>query len=198
MTHNFGGNEIEIEISREITERTCNYLHNKSLFRVVFWEISGKDRVVKFISSYCLGSNVVIVMFDVNKVSSFNKAEKILKEIEICDIPYKILVGNKIDIQSTKKSEIVIQQPEIDKLARTYNCEYIPCNATLVDAVNQIYEHKINYITGIISENLDLENLINKNIMVGNRFYLNPNYIKSMKNSSYFKEDVKPITKKTK
>jgi len=103
MTQNNGGNVIELNTSEEISEREYIYMHEKLLFRVVYWEVTGKDRVVKFISHYCLGSNVVIVMFDVNKVSSFNKAEKILKEIEICDIPFKILVGNKIDIQNTKK-----------------------------------------------------------------------------------------------
>jgi len=44
-----------------------------------------------------MGSAVAIILYDTTKMDSFEKAERILKSIEICEIPIKILVGNKVD-----------------------------------------------------------------------------------------------------
>jgi GTPase SAR1 family protein len=162
-------------------------MYEHLLYKVTYWETPGKERVVKFISNYCLGANLVIIMFDCTKKSSLEKAERILKEIEICDIPIKLLVGNKIDLLTDKKHlhEPVAQQ-DADKLARTYKCEYYPCNANLNDAVHQIYEHQMSSIHSLVGDSMDLENLINKNIMVGKRVFTHPNFVKNMKAVSYF------------
>lgn len=95
MTQN-NGKVIELETSEEISERTSLIMNEHMLHRVTFWEIPGRDRNLKFIHNYCMGAAVAIIVYDTTKMDSFEKAEKILKSIEICEIPIKILVGNKV------------------------------------------------------------------------------------------------------
>lgn len=183
------GKVLDLETSEELSERICLHMYEHLLYRVTYWEVSGKERIIKFISNYCLGANVAYVFFDSTKKSSFEKAERILKELEICEIPFKYLIGNKIDLVSSKKTlnDPVVQQ-DADKLARVYNCEYIPCNSTLQDAVHQLYESQMNKIHNLVGDSMDLENLINKNVMIGKRVFSHPNFIKGMKSSSYFEQ----------
>ncbi len=88
---------IEIETSDEISERVSLHMNEHLLFKITYWEIPGKDRHLKFLSNYCLGAAVAIILFDTTKHNSLEKAEKLLQSIETCDIPFKILVGNKVN-----------------------------------------------------------------------------------------------------
>jgi signal recognition particle receptor subunit beta len=73
------------------------------LFKIIHWEVPGKDRHLKFINNYCLGATVAVILFDTTKTSSLEKAEKILQSIEMCDIPFKILIGNKVILDNIFK-----------------------------------------------------------------------------------------------
>ena len=88
---------IELESSEEISERVSLHINEHLLFKINYWEIPCKDRHLKFLSNYCLGSTVVIVLFDTTKNSSLEKAEKIFQSIASCDVPFKILIGNKVN-----------------------------------------------------------------------------------------------------
>lgn len=90
------GKVIEIETSDEISERISLHMNEQMLFKVTYWEIPGKERHLSFINNYCMGATVAIVLFDCSKKSSLEKAEKILQSLEICEIPFKILIGNKV------------------------------------------------------------------------------------------------------
>ena len=96
MTQN-NGKVVELETSEEISERTGLHMNDHMLHKITYWEVPGRDRNVKFIHHYCMGSAVAIILYDTTKMDSFEKAERILKSIEICEIPIKILVGNKVD-----------------------------------------------------------------------------------------------------
>lgn len=133
-----------------------------------------------------LGSHVVVVLFDVNKIHSFEKAEKILKAIEICGVKTKILVGSKTDMINTKKHSDPVLQVDAEKLAKAYGCEYYPCNSTLPESVNHIYNSIMSKISSLNDNPLDLNKLLEKNIVTGKRVYSHPDFIKSMKEASLF------------
>ena len=88
---------MELETSEEISERVSLHVNEHILFRVTYWEVPGKDRYLTFLNNYCVGAAVAIVLFDTTKQSSLEKAEKLLQSIETCDIPFKFLVGNKVN-----------------------------------------------------------------------------------------------------
>lgn len=127
MTQN-NGKVIELETSEEISERISLLMNEHLLFKITYWEVPGKDRHLKFINHYCMDAAIAIILFDTTKNNSFEKAEKILQSIEVCEIPYKILVGNKIDLLNSKKniSHPVLQQ-DAEILSKNYNAEYFPC-----------------------------------------------------------------------
>ena len=43
-------------------------------------------------------------------------------------------------------------------------------------------------ITNLIGENMDLQNLLGKNISVGKRIFVHPVFQKNLKENSYFKD----------
>ena len=45
----------------------------------------------------------------------------------------------------------------------------------------------MNTLNSTIGENMDIQNLISKNISVGKRTFEHPNFLKNLKDSSYFK-----------
>ena len=80
-----------------------------------------------------MGAAVAIILFDTTKTSSLEKAEKILQSIEICDIPFKILIGNKIDLLTTKKNITnPVMQQDAEILAKNYGADYFPCKYIII------------------------------------------------------------------
>ena len=183
------GKVLNLEASEEISERITIQAFNHMIFRVTYWELPGKERHLQFLKNYCLGAAVAIVLFDTTKTSSLEKAENILKSIENCDIPIKFLVCNKMDLLNTKKNITnPVSQQDANTVAKNYNCEYFNCNATGVNYISQIYNSMTENIIKLIGDNLELRNLIGKNISVGKKLFNHPNFLQSLKDSQYFKD----------
>ena len=157
------------------------------IFRVTYWELPGKERHLQFLKNYCLGAAVVMVLFDTTKASSLEKDENILKSIENCDIPIKYLISNKMDLLTTKKNITnPVAQQDANTIAKNYNCEYFNCNSTAINFVNPIYASMTENIIELIGTNLELRNLIGKNIFVGKKLFNHPNFLQSQR-PQYFK-----------
>ena len=183
------GKVLNLEASEEISERITIQAFNHMIFRVTYWELPGKERHLQFLKNYCLGAAVAIVLFDTTKTSSLEKAENILKNIENCEIPIKYLVCNKIDLLNSKKNITnPVSQQDANTIAKNYNCEFFNCNATGVEPVSQIYNSMTENIIKLIGNNLELRNLIGKNISVGKQLFNHPNFLQSLKDSQYFKD----------
>ena len=159
------------------------------LFKITYWELPGKERYLNFLGNYALGACVAIVLFDTTKSSSLERAEKILKSIENCDIPIKFLVCNKMDLLNTKQNIVspVVQQ-DAETIAKNYGCEYVNCNSTTTQFVNKIFISVLDNVYKLIGSNVELRNLIGKNINVGKKLFSNPNFLQSLKDAQYFKD----------
>ena len=106
-----------------------------------------------------------------------------------CDIPIKYLVCNKMDLLNTKKNITnPVSQQDASTIAKNYNCEYFNCNSTAINFVNPIYTSMTENIIKLIGTNLELRNLIGKNIAVGKKLFNHPNFLQSLKDSQYFKD----------
>jgi small GTP-binding protein len=126
LTQN-NGKIIEIETSEEISERISLTIYDHLLYRLTFWEIPGKERNIKYLNHYCMDAAVAIVLFDTTKNTSLEKASKILEQIQLCDIPFKILVANKIDLLTTKRVSDPVLQKEAEILAKNAGATYYTC-----------------------------------------------------------------------
>ena len=183
------GKVLSIETSEEISERVTIISHEHFTFRITYWELPGKERHLNFLNNYCLGSAVAIVLFDTTKSSSLEKAEKILKSIENAEIPIKILLCNKMDLLNTKQNitNPVVHQ-DAKTLAANHGCIFMTCNSTAVNFVNDVLKQVMDDIYKHIGTNLELRNLIGKNISVGKKLFDHPNFLQSLKDAQYFKD----------
>ena len=85
----------------------------------------GKERHHKYVHKFVNGSTAVLFLFDTVKRITFENVEKWINDIEKCDIPIRILVGNKIDIAMTKKNLInPVSKTEALNMAMKYGMEY--------------------------------------------------------------------------
>ena len=180
---------MNLETSEELSERVTIQAFEHLIFRITFWEIPGKERHLGFLKNYCLGAAVAIILYDTTKNNSFEKAQRILKAIENCDIPIKLLIGNKMDLLATKKNltNPVVQQ-DAQTLAQNFQCFFFNCNSSEVNYVTPIYNAMMTNIYQLIGGNLDLRNIIGKNISVGKKLFNLPNFIQSLKDAQYFKD----------
>ena len=144
---------------------------------------------MNFLNNYCLGAAVAIVLFDTTKSSSLEKAEKILKSIENAEIPIKILLCNKMDLLNTKQNitNPVVHQ-DAKTLAANHGCIFMTCSSTAVNFVNDVLKQVMDDIYKHIGTNLELRNLIGKNISVGKKLFDHPNFLQSLKDAQYFKD----------
>lgn len=166
------------------------HLYEQIILKIIYWETPGKERALKYISNYTLGSHLAIVIFDVNKRSSFEKAKKILENIDICNIPVKYLISNKENLISNKRNNDIVQPQEAEELAYTYKCKFYSCDVTSIQSIKIIYDNYVKDIKNIITFNeskdyVNLNILMEKNINVGKRFFVLPEY-KEVVNKPYF------------
>lgn len=98
----------------------------------------GKERHHKYVHKYVNGSTAIIYLFDITKRPTFERIEQWITECErACEIPIKILVGNKVDIiqavgsnaqgKLAKAAQQVtnpVTKPEAINVARKYGMEY--------------------------------------------------------------------------
>ena len=94
-----------------------------------------------------------------------------------------------MDLLNTKQNIVspVVQQ-DAETIARNYGCEYVNCNSTTTQFVNKIFISVLDNVYKLIGSNLELRNLIGKNINVGKKLFSNPNFLQSLKDAQYFKD----------
>ena len=93
-------------------------MDDNTLYKINYWELPGHHKSSGYFFRYCLGSTAAIYLFDskfefflensyflfkVSKRSSFEKIEAWINENEKCDIPIKLLVGNKVNLNETRE-----------------------------------------------------------------------------------------------
>ncbi len=130
----------------------------------------GKERHHKYIHKYVNGSTAILFLFDTAKRASFEKVEQWINDCEKCDIPIKILVGNKIDLSMTKKNLInPVTKVEAVALARKYGMEYFETCSVGEASIVQVFDHLFNSLLSLIPNPPDPEQLMGKNVVLGKR-----------------------------
>jgi len=144
----------------------------------------GKERHHKYVHKYVNGSTAIIYLFDVTKRPTFERIEQWITECErACEIPIKILVGNKIDIMqanqgmgggqtATKKAQQVINpvaKNEAINMARKYGMEYFETCSVGEASIVQVFDHLFNSLLALIPNPPDPEQLLGKNVVLGSK-----------------------------
>eukprot|EP00345_Euplotes_harpa_P006267 CAMPEP_0168326886 /NCGR_PEP_ID=MMETSP0213-20121227/5576_1 /TAXON_ID=151035 /ORGANISM="Euplotes harpa, Strain FSP1.4" /LENGTH=220 /DNA_ID=CAMNT_0008329699 /DNA_START=1 /DNA_END=663 /DNA_ORIENTATION=+ len=169
ITQNLG-KVVENEQSTELNTKTTFYIDDSYMYKIVYFDMQGKERHHKYIQQYCNGSTGIIFLFDASKRSTFEKIEQWIVECEKCDTPIKILVGNKIDIVMTKKNVLnPVTKVEGIGLARKYGMEYFETSSIGEASIVQVFDHLFNSLLNLIPNPPDPEALMGKNVVLGKR-----------------------------
>jgi len=111
---------------------------------VVFWDLGGQPQFRFFQKDFFECANIVFLVFDLNRYSSFKKLESewipLINETKITDTATLILIGNKIDLGQT------INDEEITKFAERYNMRFFKISAK--DGTN--IKDLMNYVSCIV------------------------------------------------
>ena len=92
---------VENEESTELHIKTTYYIDDAYQYKIVYFDMPGKERHHKYIHKYVNGSTAVLFMFNITKRASFEKVEQWINECDRCEVPVKILVGNMVDLASS-------------------------------------------------------------------------------------------------
>jgi signal recognition particle receptor subunit beta len=185
LTQN-NGKIIDMESSEELSQRNVLLMNHQLMYNINYFEIPGKDRNIPYVINYAIGSTVCIVLFDYNKTSSFKKAEKIFEMIAPSKTPINILIANKSDTVNKAKGEYV-SDIDINNLIYKYKLKFFKTNSNKENDVLPILNEILNDVKNYIGNNMELQNLIGKNVGVGKRIFNHPDFLKNLQDNSYFK-----------
>lgn len=126
---------------------------------------------------YVNGSTAIIYLFDVSKRPTFERIEQWISECErACEIPIKIMIGNKIDLvqqgKQVKQNNAVnnpVTKVEAINLARKYGMEYFEACSIGEASIVQVFDHLFNSLLALIPNPPDPEQLLGKNVVLGQR-----------------------------
>lgn len=112
--------------------------------KLQIWDTAGQERFRTITSSYYRGAHGIIVVYDVTDFESFNNVKSWLHEIDryACENVNKLLVGNKCDLESSRKVTTEQAKEFADSLGIQF-LETSAKNSTNVENAFQQMAHQI-------------------------------------------------------
>lgn len=125
------------------------------------WDTAGQERYDALTPLYFRGSRVVVVVFDLSKCDSFEKARYWLENIKVKYGEYiegYILVGTKCDLHDSRKVTV----EEAHNLAEEYGTHYYETSAYTGECINDLFKQiaLIIYNAPPVFETVDINDAI--------------------------------------
>ena len=125
------------------------------------WDTAGQERYDALTPLYFRGSRVVVVVFDLSKCDSFEKAKYWLENIKDKYGEYiegYILVGTKCDLHESRKVTV----EEAHNLAEKYGTHYYETSAYTGECINDLFKQiaLIIYNAPPLFETIDINDAI--------------------------------------
>ena len=111
-------------------------INGKSV-KLQIWDTAGQERFRNIISSYYRGAQGIMLVYDVTDLDSFQNLNSWLIEIEknASKNVYKILVGNKCDLESERK----VTKEQAEEFASQYGMRFFETSAKNSVNVNEAF-----------------------------------------------------------
>ena len=96
--------------------------------KLTIWDTAGQERFRTLTSAYYRGAQGVILVYDITRRDTFENIREWLKEVDIFTTKenvIKVLVGNKIDLDKTRK----VSRSEGSEFARQFNMLFFEASA---------------------------------------------------------------------
>lgn len=116
--------------------------------KLAIWDTAGQERFRTLTPSYYRDAQGAILVYDVNKRSTFQKLDSWLHELEIYGTRpnmVKMVVGNKIDVQSRE-----VSREEGFKFAKRHRTLFLETSAKTSEGVKEAFEEVVRKVSGII------------------------------------------------
>jgi Ras-related protein Rab-11A len=133
------GKFVKIDIKDRTVNTNCYQKRiqiNNSIINLNVWDTAGEEKYHAMAPIFYRGAEGAVVIFDVTKKETFNRATKWFQELN--DFaegnPKIILVGNKIDLPNR-----AVSNQEAISLAKQYNCNFLEVSALEGTNVNEVF-----------------------------------------------------------
>ena len=170
---------VENEESTELHIKTTYYIDDAYQYKIVYFDMPGKERHHKYIHKYVNGATACLFMFNITNRSSFEKVEQWINECDRCEVPIRILVGNMVDLasgqaQKSKGANQALMYNPVSKveaitMARKYGMEYFETCSVGEASIVQVFDHLFNSLLALIPNPPDPSQLLGKNVVLGQR-----------------------------
>jgi len=106
--------------------------------KINIWDTAGQERFKNITVSYYKGASGVMLVYDITDPESFSKLGEWLIEVEknAPNNVYKILVGNKADLEDQRK----VSYDQGKEFADTYGMKFIETSAKSAYNVSEAYD----------------------------------------------------------
>jgi len=109
--------------------------------KIQIWDTAGQERFRSITHNYYRGADIVILIFDLTNMESFNNVNmwhKLIRDIVKSDEkPYKyILIGNKCDLKPRR----IVSADIATEFARNNDMQYFETSYYYKDDINNIFE----------------------------------------------------------
>ncbi|MHA1115994.1 MAG: GTP-binding protein [Candidatus Heimdallarchaeum aukensis] len=111
-------------------------------YNLTLWDLPAQQRFTEIRKSYYVGSNVIFVVFDLTRRSSFIDVHKWIKEVAeaLKFIPNIIFIGSKKDLEAYHE----ISEEEVASIANKFNIEYYFLSLKSKTEIEQVLEKIIS------------------------------------------------------
>ena len=131
----------------------------------VYTDTAGQEKFRAISVNYLKPANGVILVFDITKEDTFDAIEEWLKYLKDNnkDNIEKILIGNKLDLESNRK----VSKEDAEAFAKSNGCQYFECSAKTGQNINEALDEiaRITYLSkkGKTEGDKDKNIVLNKN-----------------------------------
>lgn len=137
---------------------------NDKTIKLQIWDTAGQERFRTIISSYYRGAHAIVIVYDVTDRESFASINYWIAEVKKYtddDIPI-LLIGNKIDLDTSNYQTRKITEIEAKKYANSHRCMFVETSAKDNTNIDECFTKIVStLIDKQISDNSDSDYIYN-------------------------------------
>jgi len=127
---------VGVNILKEVVNLKIN--GNEIIVNLMLWDVAGQPQFYMLHKPYFNGADGMVLVFDITRQSTFSNVKNwwnTAVKYGLSGVP-RVLIGNKIDLESERK----IVQPHADHLSSELNAQYFETSAKSGESVDEIFK----------------------------------------------------------
>ena len=118
-------------------------IDNKNI-KLQIWDTAGQERFRTITTSYYKGAHAILIVFDLTDRESFEHVRNWMADIDkfAKEGVYRILVGNKCDLENSRK----VRKEEGNEIANKYGIKYIETSAKETTNIDDLFESTAKHL----------------------------------------------------